>query len=110
MDMHDLLLDSSFHFTSGDVSDLGAMTGWGKALTGGSSASPGGGLTFTSETVTGVLGMDWEHGNLLVGLALSESVESGGASGPAEYDMEGSLSLVTPYARLKASDRLSSGP
>ena len=44
-DLRELLLGSSFHFMAGKVSGLGAMTGWGKALTGSSSASPGGGLT-----------------------------------------------------------------
>ena len=109
MDTRELLLGSSFRFTVGEVSGPGgAMTGWGKALTGSSSGSPSGGLTFTSETVTGVLGVDWERRNLLVGLALSESVETGSAAGRHfGYGMEGSLSLVTPYARLRASDRLS---
>ena len=110
IDLRELLLGSSFHFTAGQMSGPGAMTGWGKALTGSSSSSPGGGLTFTSETVTGVLGMDWERDNLLLGLALAESVETGGAAfAPtgAAYDLEGSLSLVTPYARLKAGERLS---
>ena len=108
MGMRELLLGSSFHLTTGEVSGLGAVTGWGKALSGSSSASPGDGLTLTSETVTGVLGMDWERDNLLVGLALSETVEEGSAvSGSSEYDLKGSLSLVTPYARIRASERLS---
>ena len=110
MDLREVLLGSSFHFTAGEVSGLGAMTTWGKALAGSSHSAPGGGLSFTSETMTGVLGMDWERDNLLVGMALSESVESGAAGfGPsgADYDLEGSLSLVTPYARLRARERLS---
>ena len=110
MDLREVLLGSSFHFTTGAVSGLGAMTAWGKALTGGASSAPSGGLSLTSETVTGVLGMDWERDKMLVGVALSESVETssaGFAPSGAEYDLEGSLSLVTPYARLRASDRLS---
>ena len=110
MDMRELLLGSSFHFTAGDVSGPGAMTGWGKALSSSSSGSLAGGLSLASETVTGVLGMDWERGKLLFGLALSESVETGGAGfaqSGADYDIEGSLSMVMPYARLRASERLS---
>ena len=110
MDLREVLLGSSFHFTTGAVSGLGAMTAWGKALTGGASSAPSGGLSLASETVTGVLGMDWERDKVLVGVALSESVETssaGFAPSGAEYDLEGSLSLVTPYARLRASDRLS---
>ncbi len=107
----DLLLGSSFHFTTGEASGLGgAMTGWGKVLSGGSSSAFGGGLSFASETATGVLGMDWERDRLLVGVALSRSVEKGSASfGPTDvqYDIEGSLSMVTPYLRVRAGDRLS---
>ena len=106
--MRELLLGSSFHFTAGEVSGLGAMTGWGKALSGSSSGSLAGGLSFSSETMTGVLGMDWERDNLLFGLALTESVETGGAvSGSSGYDIEGSFSMVAPYARIRAGERLS---
>ena len=86
------------------------MTAWGKALSGSASSSPAGGLSLASETVTGVLGMDWERDKVLVGVALSESVETGSAGfapSGAEYDLEGALSLVTPYARIRASERLS---
>ena len=108
MDMRELLLGSSFHFTAGEASGIGAMAAWGKALSGGSHGSGAGGLSFASETVTGILGMDWERDRLLVGLALTESVETGSASsGPSGYDLKGSLFMATPYARLRASDRLS---
>ena len=110
MAMRELLLGSSFHFTTGAVSGPGAMTAWGKALSGGASTSQAGGLSLASETVTGVLGMDWERDKVLVGVALSESVETGSAGfapSGGEYDLEGALSLVTPYARIRASDRLS---
>ena len=108
MDLRELMLGSSFHFTAGEASGLGAMTGWGKALSGSSSGSLAGGLSFASETMTGLLGMDWERDNLLVGLALTESVETGGAvSGASGYDIEGSFSMVAPYARIRAGERLS---
>ncbi len=107
----DLLLGSSFHFTTGEASGLGgAMTGWGKVLSGGSSSSSGGGLSFTSETATGVLGMDWERDRLLVGVALSRSVEKGSAAFDQtglQYDIEGALSMVTPYMHVQAGERLS---
>ena len=107
----ELLLGSSFHFTTGEASGLGgAMTGWGKVLSGGSNGSSSGGLSFASETATGVLGMDWERDRLLVGVALSRSLETGSASfAPtgSRYDIEGSLSMVTPYMRLGSGERLS---
>ena len=101
--------DSLPQLTTGDAFGAGAMTGWGKALSGGSSSgSTPGGLSFSSETATGVLGMDWERDNLLFGLAMSQSVETGRAvSGSSEYDIEGSLFMAAPYARLRAGERLS---
>ena len=45
MDLGELLLGSSFHFTTGDASGLGAMTGWGKALSGSASATLGSGAS-----------------------------------------------------------------
>ena len=107
----ELLLGSSFHFTTGEASGLGgAMTGWGKVLSGGSDGSSSGGLSFASETATGVLGMDWERDRLLVGVALSQSLETGSASfAPtgSRYDIEGSLSMVTPYMQVRSGERLS---
>ncbi len=111
MTARELLSGSSFHFTTGDASGLGgAMTGWGKVLSGGSTSSLSGGLSLASETATGVLGMDWERDRLLVGVALSRSVETGSASfAPtgSQYDIEGSVSMVTPYMRVRAGERLS---
>ena len=81
------------------------MTGWGKALAGSSSTELPGGLSFTSETVTGVLGVDVERNDLLLAFALSQGAERGGAGFAASGDengLDGSLSLVTPYARLRA--------
>ncbi len=107
----ELLLGSSFHFTTGDALGLeGAMTGWGRVVSGGSSGSLGDGLSFASETATGLLGMDWRRGGLLFGVALSRSAETGSASfapSGSHYDMEGELSMVAPYLRVQAGERLS---
>ena len=108
MELRELLLGSSFHFSTGPASGSGRMTGWGRAVSGGSGGVLSNGLSFSSETATGVLGMDWERDGLLFGLALTQSVETGDArSGQSEYDIEGSLSMVAPYARFRAGDRLS---
>ena len=108
----ELLRGGSFHFTTGAASGLGdgAMTGWGKVLSGGSNSSLAGGLSFASETATGVLGLDWERDRLLLGVALSRTVETGSASfAPtgSHYEIEGRLSMVTPYLRVRAGERLS---
>ncbi len=107
----ELLLGSSFHFTTGDALGLeGAMTGWGRVVSGGSSGSLGDGLSFASETATGLLGMDWRRGGLLFGVALSRSAETGSASfapSGSHYDMEGELSMVAPYLRVQVGERLS---
>ncbi|MCY4479364.1 MAG: hypothetical protein OXB97_05685 [Rhodospirillales bacterium] len=57
-----------------------------------------------------MLGMDWERDRLLVGVALSRSVEKGSAAFDRtglQYDIEGALSMVTPYLRVQAGERLS---
>ncbi|MDE0150824.1 MAG: hypothetical protein OXM58_20900, partial [Rhodospirillaceae bacterium] len=80
--MRELLPGSAFHFTTGEVPGLGgAMTSWGKVLSDTSGGSGGSGsLSFAGETATGVLGVDWEGDWLLAGVALSRTVESGGAA------------------------------
>ena len=105
-----LLAGSSFRFTTGGALDPGgAMTGWGKVVSGGSDGSSLAGLSYASETATGILGMDWERNRLLVGVALSRSLETGRAqeASGTRYDIEGELSTVAPYMRVQASERLS---
>ena len=106
----ELLAGSSFRFTTGGALDPGgAMTGWGKVVSGGSGSSSLAGLSYASETATGILGMDWERNRLLVGVALSRSLETGRAveASGTRYDIEGELSTVAPYLRVQASERLS---
>ena len=105
-----LLAGSSFRFTTGGALDPGgAMTGGGKVVSGGSDGSSLAGLSYASETATGILGMDWERNRLLVGVALSRSLETGRAveASGTRYDIEGELSTVAPYMRVQASERLS---
>ena len=105
-----LLAGSSFRFTTGGALDPGgAMTGWGKVVSGGSDGSSLAGLSYASETATGILGMDWERNRLMVGVALSRSLETGRAveASGTRYDIEGELSTVAPYLRVQASERLS---
>ena len=105
-----LLAGSSFRFTTGGALDPGgAMTGWGKVVSGGSDGSSLAGLSYTSETATGILGMDWERNRLLVGVALSRSLETGRAveASGTRYDIKGELSTVAPYMRVRAGERLS---
>ena len=106
----ELLAGSSFRFTTGGALDPGgAMTGWGKVVSGGSGSSSLAGLSYASETATGILGMDWERNRLLVGVALSRSRETGSAveASGQRYGIEGELSMVSPYMRVQASERLS---
>ena len=99
----ELLLGSSFHFTSGPVAGLGTMTGWGRALQGYSGRGAGR-LSLSSELATGVVGLDWRHDGLLAGVALTQSVETGTGSLAGKglrYGMEGELSTVLPYVRVE---------
>ncbi|MDE0150087.1 MAG: SwmB domain-containing protein, partial [Rhodospirillaceae bacterium] len=110
--MRELLPGSAFHFTTGEMPGLGgAMTSWGKVLSDTSGGSGGSGsLSFAGETATGVLGVDWEGDWLLAGVALSRTVESGGAAfapSGTDYGIEGTLTMVTPYLRVRAGEGLS---
>ena len=108
-DLSSLLPGSSFRFAAGDaLAPGGAVTGWGRVVAGGSDGTSGG-LSFSGSATTAMLSMDRERGRLLVGLALSRSVETGEVrdSGGLSYRTAGELALVAPYMRFRAGERLS---
>ena len=63
-------------------------TSWGQgaSVSAFSSATPS--LSLSGETATGSLGMDWEHGRLLTGLAMTHSLGEArlkGRAGPMRW-------------------------
>ena len=108
MDMHELMLGTSFHFANAPHPDFGGFTAWGRGISGGSDTRSANGLSLRSESATGVFGMDWEHDGLMTGMALTQTVGEATASlAGTDYGIEGSLTMAAPYVHFRASDRLS---
>ena len=102
-----LLMGASFRAVLGEGAGP-QFTGWGQgaSVSRFSGAAPG--LSFSGETATGTLGMDWESGRLLAGLAMTRSVGEGAAQGAGRrYSMGSTVTAVLPYARFAVSDRIS---
>ena len=102
-----LLLGSSFRAVLGGGAGP-QWTGWGQgaSVSAFSSATPS--LSLSGETATGSLGMDYEHGRLLTGFAMTYSLGEGTAQGAdRRYAMGSAVTTMLPYARYAFSERLS---
>ena len=83
-------------------------TSWGQgaSVSAFSGATPS--LSLSGETATGSLGMDYEHGRLLTGFAMTHSLGEGTAQGSGRsYLMGSSVTTALPYVRYALSERLS---
>ena len=108
MTARELLMGTSFRAVLGQGTGS-QFTSWGQ---GGASVSqfsgttPG--LSLSGETATGALGMDYEHGRLLTGLAMTHSLGQGTAHGAGRsYAMGSSVTTALPFARFALSERVS---
>ena len=102
-----LLLGTSFRAVLGGGAGP-QWTGWGQgaSVSAFSSATPS--LSLSGETATGSLGMDYEHGRLLAGFAMTHSLGEGTAQGAGRsYAMGSAVTTMLPYARYALSERLS---
>ena len=102
-----LLLGSSFRAVLGGGAGS-QWTSWGQgaSVSQFSSATPS--LSLSGETATGSMGMDYEHGRLLTGFAMTHSLGEGTAQGSGKsYLMGSSVTTALPYARVALSERLS---
>ncbi len=107
----DLLARTTFSLSSsagadesGDGSGAGNWTAWGRgALTNFRGAEDD--LSLRGDVVTGLVGMDYESGRFLSGLAVGFSRGNGGFSGGAEA--EASLTGGYPYMRIQVGENLS---
>ncbi len=103
----ELLLGTSFRAVLGQGAGS-QWTSWGQgaSVSHFSAAVPGLGLT--GEAATGSMGMDWERGRLLMGLAMTHSVGEGTAEDADwRYALGSTATMAMPYARLALSDRIS---
>ena len=103
----ELLLGTSFRAVLGSGSGPQWMSwGQGASVSRFSAAVPGLGLS--GEAATGSMGMDYEHGRLLTGFAMTHSVGEGTAQDAGwRYALGSTATMAMPYARLALSDRVS---
>ncbi|MDE0176287.1 MAG: fibronectin type III domain-containing protein [Defluviicoccus sp.] len=107
MSGRELLMGTSFRAVMGSR-EGSQWTSWGQGASVSQFSSGGPRLSLTGETATGSLGMDYEHGRLLTGFAMTHSVGEGTAHGAGRsYVMGSSVTTMLPYARLALSDRVS---
>ena len=107
MSTRELLLGTSFRAVLGQGAGA-QLTSWGQgaSVSHFSGAVPG--LSFSGESATGALGMDYERGALLAGFAMTHSLGAGTAHGAGRtYAMGSSVTTMLPYARFALSERIS---
>ena len=103
----DLLLGTSFRAVLGQGAGS-QWTSWGQgaSVSRFSAAVPG--LDLSGESATGSMGMDYERGRLLLGLAMTHSVGDGTAEDAEwRYALGSTATMAMPYARLAFSERIS---
>ncbi len=135
MTVREALLNSSFTATSEKDAQGGSVSFWGRATQGHFDGREGA-FSLDGETTTALLGTDYAKDNWLVGLTLIQSDGEGsytdtdtsnrvpeqmcdqampaqarqvlcnGAVREGDGEVEASLTAITPYASLQASDRI----
>ena len=108
MTMSQLLSGASFHLAS--TKEASEMAGsrwaiWGRGAQ--SSFEGGGEAAIEGDVTTAMLGVDYEKGKLLAGVALSRASGDGGFRNEGRSELEATLTSVHPYLRYEASERLS---
>ena len=108
----ELLLGSAFHLArEGDGGGPG-LAAWGRVTAGGfegEAPADAGTVRVDGRVTTGILGADAEWSRLLAGVAISVSEGEGGFDQPGvdSGTVESTMTVVSPYARFMAIDRLS---
>ena len=103
----ELLLGTSFRAVLG--SGAGSQwTSWGQGASVSQFSAAAAGLDLSGESATGSMGMDYEHGRLLTGFAMTHSVGEGTAQDEGwRYALGSTATMAMPYARLALTDRIS---
>ncbi len=108
MTMNQLLSGATFHLASTKEAAEAAGSRWSIWGRGASSSFEGGGdAAIEGDVTTAMLGVDYEKGKLLAGVALSRSSGDGGFQNDGRSELEATLTSVHPYLRYAASERLS---
>ena len=111
----ELLPGSSFHVAGGGEGSGPALAAWGRVAQGrfnGEHAGDTGSTRVDGEVTTGILGADADWGRVLAGVALSLSTGEGKYDSPGvdvgeAGRIESALTTVSPYARVKVTERVS---
>ena len=108
MTMARLLSGASFHLASTKEAAEAAGSSWSVWGRGAQSSFEGGGdAAVEGDVTTAMLGVDYEKGKLLAGVALSRASGDGGFENGGRSELEATLTSVHPYLRYAASERLS---
>ena len=103
----ELLLGSSFRAVLGQGAGS-QWTSWGQGASVSRFSAAAEGLGLSGESATGSMGMDYEHGGLLMGFAMTHSVGEGTAQDEGwHYALGSTATMAMPYARLALSERIS---
>ncbi|MCY4408274.1 MAG: hypothetical protein OXC15_18040, partial [Rhodospirillaceae bacterium] len=83
-------------------------TSWGQGASVSQFSAAVPGLGLTGEAATGSLGMDYEHGRLLTGFAMTHSLGEGTAQDAGwRYSLGSTATMMLPYLRYALTDRVS---
>ena len=108
MTMTRLLSGASFHLASTKEAAETAGSRWSIWGRGAQNSFEGGGdAAIEGDVTTAMLGVDYEKGKLLAGVALSRASGDGGFQNDGQSELEATLTSVHPYLRYEASERLS---
>ena len=108
MTMGQMLSGASFHLASTKEAAEAAGSQWSIWGRGAQSSFEGGGdAAIEGDVTTAMLGVDYEKGKLLAGVALSRASGDGGFENGGRSELEATLTSVHPYFRYAASERLS---
>ena len=108
MTMSQFLSGASFHLASTKEAAEAAGSRWSIWGRGAQSSFEGGGeAAIEGDVTTAMLGVDYEKGKLLAGVALSRASGDGGFQNEGRSELEATLTSVHPYLRYAASERLS---
>ncbi len=108
----DLLARSSFSLSSrdeqaleGEAGEAGNWTAWGRGATTSFRGSDDS-LSFQGDVVTGLVGVDYERGRFLAGLAVGSSRGKGDVGADGRPTAEATLTGGYPYMRVQVSEKL----
>ena len=108
----ELLLGSAFHLAKEGDGGRPGLAAWGRVTVGGfdgEAPADSGTVRVDGEVATGILGTDAEWHRLLAGVAVSVSEGEGRFDQPGvdSGTVESTMTVVSPYARVNLSDRIS---